>query len=694
MGRKKRPKLEHVSQQRPATVQDVVDINNINNINQSVKIELSVPIHGDTASNTNTKTNTNTVQTIPTSDPLSKSLILPSPPPATQAETETEAEATTATKSVTFDPKISTTTTTKTTTTTTNTTKEKEASSSYGVHSHSGDLVEEDIYVSDGSDDEDWLQQQQQQQQQHNDANNNEGVKDSEMDDILKSSQNKDGVELILTGAKMGLMRRGFGLAAQLFQPKTWIRADASSSTNNNTTNTATDTDTNNMPTDNDNNANNENTNSTEQELSINERIINNANLTPAQKAAQLLAVKKQKEEELIQMKRTLESSENAGRDPCLFSKRTAFDIRMDQIEEKPWDRAAGGTADVTDYFNYEMQEEDWEEYSERQLTVRQELTDASRQRRMPDPTIVPVVAKAPAKQTPKVAVAVKKDKNVCIPCTPEEVIDNTITLGPTIPKELNQQIKCEEKNDALGTTDTITATAEDGNVKNDGGSGESIVSKQSSKSAEDGVWGIDVKPGSILAKLIEEQERKSAGGRGRSGVDAPPPIPPPSPMHGQSMQHYSNNNNNNYDQGGFNHQNNQYHHPPPPQHGGGGPPPPPPQFHISQFPPPQQHYPPRGFHNNNNNDMHGRGRGGQFSGGRGGREDQFSGGRGGHQYHQQQQHGQFDGGPPFQGRGNSFGGRGGRMGGRGGSWGGGRHFGGRGRGGGRGYMNNDWQRR
>ena len=56
------------------------------------------------------------------------------------------------------------------------------------------------------------------------------------------------------------------------------------------------------------------------------------AKLDPAQRAARLLAEKQRKLEEAKESARRLESEENAGRDPCLFSKRTAFDIRMDQV--------------------------------------------------------------------------------------------------------------------------------------------------------------------------------------------------------------------------------------------------------------------------------------------------------------------------------------------------------------------------
>ena len=40
--------------------------------------------------------------------------------------------------------------------------------------------------------------------------------------------------------------------------------------------------------------------------------------------------------EEVKANKRRVESEENAGRDPCLFSKRTAFDISIDAIDDKP----------------------------------------------------------------------------------------------------------------------------------------------------------------------------------------------------------------------------------------------------------------------------------------------------------------------------------------------------------------------
>eukprot|EP00573_Skeletonema_grethae_P002656 CAMPEP_0201691228 /NCGR_PEP_ID=MMETSP0578-20130828/4442_1 /ASSEMBLY_ACC=CAM_ASM_000663 /TAXON_ID=267565 /ORGANISM="Skeletonema grethea, Strain CCMP 1804" /LENGTH=358 /DNA_ID=CAMNT_0048176389 /DNA_START=34 /DNA_END=1107 /DNA_ORIENTATION=+ len=234
-------------------------------------------------------------------------------------------------------------------------------SSQYGLHSHSGDLIEEDIYVSDGS----LSSQEEEQEVQQDDTNN---ADDTAPPDSRNSNHNKQ-LELVITTSKMGLMRRG-GISSLLNTQvnRTWVRTDPT-----------TTTDENNEPT------NNNNTTPSEQQ-------------SPQEPTdpAQLLLLQQQKIEAAKQSARILESSENAGRDPCLFSKRTAFDIRMDQIEDKPWTTAGTGGGDLTDYFNYGLSEEDWLEYSERQMNVRQELTDASKQKRLPDPAIVQVVPRAP----------------------------------------------------------------------------------------------------------------------------------------------------------------------------------------------------------------------------------------------------------------------------------------------------------
>ena len=59
--------------------------------------------------------------------------------------------------------------------------------------------------------------------------------------------------------------------------------------------------------------------------------------MDPVTWAARDLAAKERQIELAKEHTRWLESAENAGQDPCLFCKRTAFDIRMDQIEDRPW---------------------------------------------------------------------------------------------------------------------------------------------------------------------------------------------------------------------------------------------------------------------------------------------------------------------------------------------------------------------
>jgi len=334
---------------------------------------------------------------------------------------------------------------------------ETKDSSGYAMTSHSADLITEDIYVSDGSEDE------------------ADGNVDSEP------------LELTLTASKMGLMRRGLR-GATMFQPKTWTRSD---------------------------DIEKEEVKEDAKEVSSDDEKDETKDMDPAQRAAYLLVEKQQKLEEAEALKRKLESSENAGRDPCLFSKRTAFDIRMDQIEEKPWDRETGGTGDITDYFNYGMSEEDWFDYSERQKLVRQELTDAGRQRRMPDPTIVPVAPKAPTQQTPRVAVAIKKTEK-------DENAEEENTVGPVLPEP--KEIKAEGRDGDGGDGDGDKAENEDTSAET-----PKIVKDVSG--LEGGAWGIP--PGSKIAKLIEEQERYS---------NAPPP--PPSPRHmPPPPQHEWNNN-------------------------------------------------------------------------------------------------------------------------------------------------------
>ena len=144
-------------------------------------------------------------------------------------------------------------------------------SSGYAMTSHSGEIIDADVYVSDGSSDED-----------------------------------EDEVEMVLAGSRMGMMRRGIH-HSMLVQPnRQWVRQDPE--------------------------VDGDETIEDAEQKRLKEQEEELAKLDPAQRAARLLAEKQRKLEEAKESARRLESEENAGRDPCLFSKRTAFDIRMDQV--------------------------------------------------------------------------------------------------------------------------------------------------------------------------------------------------------------------------------------------------------------------------------------------------------------------------------------------------------------------------
>jgi len=322
--------------------------------------------------------------------------------------------------------------------------EEKPLKSGYAMTSHSAEIIDEDTYVSDGSDEED------------------------EEDIALRN------VEMVLAGSRMGVMRRGMH-QHMLVQPnRQWHKEE-------NQEHTQEDTE----KDENDEAAEQQRLREQEEEL---------AKLDPAQRAAKLLAEKQRKLEEAKVNARRLESEENAGRDPCLFSKRTAFDIRFDQIDDKPWTRG-----DPTDFFNYSLTEEDWLEYAQLQITIRQELTDASRQRRPPDPTVVPVTPRVPTKQTPRVAVATTTDS--------EQGMNNENSdakeLGPVLVK---QEDNNANNNNTAGTS-------------NDAGPGPSQPEKVVDVPVAGGAWGAGANPGSMLAKLIEAQE---------TGGLLEPTLPPP----------------------------------------------------------------------------------------------------------------------------------------------------------------------
>jgi len=461
--------------------------------------------------------------------------------------------------------------------------------SQYGLHSHAGDLIEDDVYVSDGSlDSED---------EEEEDVGGDDGG--TKMEDGNEREGGEKGkkpkLELVITTSKMGLMRRG-GISSLIGAPvinRTWVRPGDKQEDNNNGEGGGKQED-------------GEGAAAEEEDESL---------LDPAQR----LALQQRRIESAKANARIMESSENAGRDPCLFSKRTAFDIRMDQIEEKPWDKVDGGATDPTDYFNYGMTEEDWLEYSERQLAVRQELTDASKQKRLPDPGIVTVVPRAPKVQGERVAVRVKKESD-----------------GDEEEEEEEEEVKNEDASDdeegglemgvdlgplkAVKKKEGVSSGSEDKKVKleeKDASAPSAIISAALVKHEKivGGAWGAGAGKDSVLMRLIQEQ----SGGPPANATRGPPMggVPPmmgggpPMMRGGPPMMNM------------------------PPPHHMMAPPPPPPKNMMQQRPPPSmspakqdQQY------GNKNHEGDGNHQFGHDAGGGGGqwKRDRFEGG-GNHQF-------------------------------------------------------------
>ena len=356
----------------------------------------------------------------------------------------------------------------------------KPTSSSYAIHASDGFIVPDDIYVS--TDDE----TENDDQGDHEDQEKVEGKPKNILD-----------VEILLSNSQYGIMRKG----PLLVRKTQWVRGEIlapaskiSGEKDLEKSSTSTGVD--------DKHGDDAGDNETKEE-------------DPLVKAAREIMEKARYEELKKEEARRNESAENAGRDPCLFSKRTAFDIRMDQIEEKPWETNAA--ADISDYFNYGFSEEDWVEYGERQLVVRQELTDAARQKRLPDPTIVPVIPKAPETQQPRVAVVGRKEN---------DAVDNPNNLDDTIVGPALPALPIVDSPSAISDCDgpkpelSLDAKLDeiDANITNGYASGIG------------GAWGAAAEPGSILAQLIERQEKGLPPTFPSTLIPAPPPPPPPPP--------------------------------------------------------------------------------------------------------------------------------------------------------------------
>ncbi|GMI53692.1 hypothetical protein ScalyP_jg9363 [Parmales sp. scaly parma] len=187
------------------------------------------------------------------------------------------------------------------------------------------------------------------------------------------------------------------------------------------------------------------------------------------------------------------ESEENAGRDPCMFSKRTAFDIGIHLIEEKPWLERG-----LEEYMNYNMEEADWEEYSAKQNEIRQELINADRGKRKPDPVIVRVTPRQPKVEV-KVTLGVEG--------VGEEVGDFFVegeTIGPAVaPVEFAKKKKKKKKN-LLSNIEKMTDGESSSEEDEDEDEGKVI-----------GAWKLP-KKGSKLELLLAKQAANA------------PPIPSP----------------------------------------------------------------------------------------------------------------------------------------------------------------------
>jgi hypothetical protein len=205
----------------------------------------------------------------------------------------------------------------------------KTASSGYAMTTHSAEIIDADIYVSDGSESDEDLQDP---LTTSPDGGGEEPVPD-------ERNPNR-AIQMVLSGSRMGLMRRGIHHPSLLVQPnRQWSRqnpADTNASG-------AGGEDVGNGDGQEEGAAAAEERRKREQEEEL-------AKLDPAQRAARLLAEKQRKLEEAKVMARKLESEENAGRDPCLFSKRTSFDIRFDQIDDKPWVRGGDMVSSIALY--------------------------------------------------------------------------------------------------------------------------------------------------------------------------------------------------------------------------------------------------------------------------------------------------------------------------------------------------------
>lgn len=378
------------------------------------------------------------------------------------------------------------------------------ASSGYAMTSHSGEIVHEDIYVSDGSESEDCGDDD------NDDEENKEGGENAEGEEnagIASGKPKNRRITIVLVNSRNGIMRRGIGgaagfNAANLLRPnRQWVRGGGADGT------TGAATGGEQVPGDAESGAAPAGGGGVTG-TSLAETL---ANMDPAQRAARLLQEKQRKQELEKILARQREAEENAGKDPNLFSKRTAFDIRFDQIEDKPWLRGSG---ELSDFFNYDLQEEDWLEYGQQQLMIRQELVDAARNKRPVDPNIVPVVPKTSpaalaASQAPHVPVSASAGVTAGNPDGSESAAMDV--EGPTLPSAAD----APPESDAAVPVDSPDKSEPAKEGKDD-----PDKARYADLKVVGGAWGGLA--GSKLARLIEEQEKQSAAvGAAVAALDA-----------------------------------------------------------------------------------------------------------------------------------------------------------------------------
>mmetsp|Transcript_43565 Transcript_43565/g.105634 ORF Transcript_43565/g.105634 Transcript_43565/m.105634 type:complete len:649 (-) Transcript_43565:150-2096(-) len=373
------------------------------------------------------------------------------------------------------------------------------AKSGYAMTEHSADIHDEDIYISDGSESDDDDDNEGGDGKDDGDNENGNSDDNNHQDDENGPVLMK-GVNVILNNSRMGIMRRGMAMVhPSMMTNRQWSRGDVVAA---GSAATAGDPHSDMLGGGGDGGAAaGDGGDGEDEEAQKQRREEELAKMDPAQRAAHLLAEKQRKLEEAKINARRLTSEENAGRDPALFSKRTSFDINFNNMDDKPWTR---GNPD--DYFNYGFSEEEWLEYAKLQLAIRQDLVDASRQGRMPDPAIVPVIPRV--RKKPEEASATKEEANK----------DGG---GGDQDGSTNDQVKSEAGNTDDGAPRVVGPVLVHGK---DQGTKTSTNQQQTSvgpskismhdddefvDTGEGGAWGAGAEPGSMLARLMEEQEQQ-----------------------------------------------------------------------------------------------------------------------------------------------------------------------------------------